>query len=212
MPAHSQKVIVIGVKAERGPGVAMAERFARDEHHVIVAGRRSSVSMPPCAQSETWAGRRSGPTSRSNERANAMNDSDAADIVVFKAARNQPFELRALPVEEVEKAWRAGCFGGFLGGRDMARLPMPLGERCGYPHRRHGKPSRMSSVSLLRRHQGWIAQRGAINGARSAAGVACCACHHRWRHGRTPIRQPLFAASRCGGNKRVARIDAIVET
>src|SRR5262245_37078344 len=137
MSKAQTKALVIGVGAERGLGAALARRFAREGHHVIVAGRTLDKVETVAATIVAEGGRAEhfgvDATSQADvravfDRAFGKDDSDPADLIVFNAGNNQPHDFRTLAAADFESAWRIGCFAGFLVGQEAARRLVPLGR------------------------------------------------------------------------------------
>jgi NAD(P)-dependent dehydrogenase (short-subunit alcohol dehydrogenase family) len=130
--------VVVGVGVERGIGGAACKRFATEGYHVLVAGRSES-KIEQVAQSIRAAG-----GSAQAVRADTTSESDVSalfdlaiapgagrapvDLVVFNAGNNEAIDFRELTAAQFETFWRAGCFGGFLVGREAARRMVPLGR------------------------------------------------------------------------------------
>jgi len=56
------------------------------------------------------------------DRAMAPGDGFApADLIVFNAGNNRRVDFREVEASLFEEFWRAGCFAGFLVGREAAR-------------------------------------------------------------------------------------------
>ena len=130
--------IVIGVGAEQGLGAALCRRFAKEGHHVLVAGR-SADKIGTVARAIIAAGGSAEPlvADTTNERDvqrlfdRAMapgGDRAPADLVVYNAGNNRRLDFRELDAATFEDFWRIGCFGGFLVGREAARRLVPLGR------------------------------------------------------------------------------------
>jgi NAD(P)-dependent dehydrogenase (short-subunit alcohol dehydrogenase family) len=131
--------VVAGVGAEEGLGAAVSRRFAKDGLHVLVAGR-TAEKIARVADAIRAAGGSAAPvvTDLTNEadvvglfeQARSPGSGfEPAEIVVFNAATlNRPADFRELSAERFEEVWRSSCFGGFLVGREAARLLVPLGR------------------------------------------------------------------------------------
>jgi NAD(P)-dependent dehydrogenase (short-subunit alcohol dehydrogenase family) len=137
MSQRSAKALVIGAGAERGLGAALARRFAREGHHVIIAGRTldrlEGVARSIVAQGGSAEAFRADATQEADvvalfDRAWQEDGSAPPNLVVFNAGNNQPHDFRTLSADDFESAWRVGCFAGFLVGREAARRLVPLGR------------------------------------------------------------------------------------
>ena len=130
--------VVIGVGAERGLGAALCRRFAKEGHHVMVAGR-TRAKIEQVARAITSAGgsvealvtdvTREADVVRLFDRAMAPGPNfEPAELVVYNAGNNRRLDFRELTAETFEEFWRIGCFGGFLAGREAARRLVPQGR------------------------------------------------------------------------------------
>lgn len=130
--------VVVGVGAELGLGAALCRKFAAEGYHVLAAGRTSerlarvvdailreggsAQAVQADATSETDVG-------ALFERAfSTAREHAPADLVVFNAGNNQRLDFLSLDGETFEGFWRAGCYAGFLVGREAARRMVPLGR------------------------------------------------------------------------------------
>lgn len=130
--------VVFGVGAELGLGAALCRRFAREGHHVLVAGR-TPASIDQVARTIVAEGDSAEPlptdvTKEADvvaafDRAMAPGAGlEPADLVVYNAGNNKQIDFRQLSAEQFEDFWRVGCYGGFLVGREAARRLVPLGR------------------------------------------------------------------------------------
>jgi NAD(P)-dependent dehydrogenase (short-subunit alcohol dehydrogenase family) len=130
--------VVVGVGAAQGVGAAVCRRFAREGHHVLVAGRTGAkidavaaaiVAAGGSAEPVVTDATREADVGALFDRAMAPGAGLApADLVVFNAGDNQRIDFRALEAAAFEQFWRVGCFAGFLVGREAARRLAPLGR------------------------------------------------------------------------------------
>jgi NAD(P)-dependent dehydrogenase (short-subunit alcohol dehydrogenase family) len=130
--------VVVGVGAEQGLGAATCRRFAREGHHVLVAGRtlakiertvRTILAAGGSAEAVLTDATREGDVLSLFDRAMAPGKGlDPVDLVVFNAGNNRRIDFRELSAEAFEDFWRVGCFAGFLVGREAARRLVPLGR------------------------------------------------------------------------------------
>ena len=130
--------VVVGVGAEQGVGAAVARRFAKEGHHVLVAGRTpakieqvvgSIASAGGSAEAVLTDATRELDVVALFDRAMAPgNGREPADLVVFNAGNNQRMDFREVTAQLFEDFWRVGCFAGFLVGREAARRLAPLGR------------------------------------------------------------------------------------
>ena len=130
--------VVVGVGAEQGVGAAVARRFAKEGHHVLVAGRTSAkieqvVSTIAAAGGGaeailTDAAREADVVALFDRAMAPCSGRQPADVVVFNAGNNQKIDFREVTAQVFEEFWRVGCFAGFLVGREAARRLVPLGR------------------------------------------------------------------------------------
>ena len=95
--------VVIGVGAEQGVGAAVARRFAKEGHHVLVAGRtpvkieqvvRTIASAGGSAEAILTDATREADVVALFDRAMASDSGrQAADLVVFNAGNNQKIDI-----------------------------------------------------------------------------------------------------------------------
>lgn len=130
--------VVVGVGAESGLGAALCRRFAREGHHVLVAGQTTAKIGQVVATILAAGGSAEAVTTDTTIEADVIAlfdramapgpDREPADLVVFNAGNNQIIDFRSTTAEQFEHFWRVGCFGGFLVGREAARRLVPLGR------------------------------------------------------------------------------------
>lgn len=132
----SQKIaLVAGVGAERGLGAAIARVFAKGGHHVIAAGR-TAEKVERVAASLRESGGSSEPLVLDVTDEAAViaafagieaRHPGALDAVLYNAGNNRAAPLRDTSVQHFEDLWRVACLGGFLVGREAARVLAPRG-------------------------------------------------------------------------------------
>jgi NAD(P)-dependent dehydrogenase (short-subunit alcohol dehydrogenase family) len=133
-----KKAVVLGVGAERGLGVATSRRFAKEGYHVPVAGR-TAAKIDKVADSIRVAGGSAAPVVVDGTREvevvalfdRAMGDDadgSPADLLVFNMGNAAAVDVREMTAQHFEDSWRAGCFAGFLFGREAVRRLAPLGR------------------------------------------------------------------------------------
>ena len=130
--------VVIGVGAEQGLGAAACRRFAKEGHHVLVAGRTPAkielvvgtiVAAGGSAEPVVTDATNEGDVARLFDRAIAPGEGlQPTDLVVFNAGNNRRIDFREITAKAFEDFWRVGCFAGFLVGREAARRLVPLGR------------------------------------------------------------------------------------
>lgn len=136
--AKKPKAVVLGVGAERGIGGAASRRFAREGHHVLVAGRTADKiekvvetirKEGGSATAVVVDGTKEEDVIRLFDKAMADDaDGTPADLLVFNMGNNAAVDFREMTVQHFEGSWRVGCFAGFLFGREAMRRLAPLGR------------------------------------------------------------------------------------
>ena len=132
--ARPAAALVVGVGSERGLGAALCRRFAAEGLHVVACGR-TAAKVEAVARAIAALGGRAqamvGDATREEDVAAVFERTEQAaplEIVVYNAGVNRKADFRTLAAAEFEEAWRIGCFGGFLVGREAARRLVPRGR------------------------------------------------------------------------------------
>jgi len=115
-------------------GAAIARRFAA-EGFTVFAGRRHGEKLAPLvADIEAKGGRAVGRTldARKEEEIRAfLRDADAAaplEVCIFNVGANVNFPFVETTERVFRKVWEMACYGGFLTGREAARLMLARGR------------------------------------------------------------------------------------
>ena len=115
-------------------GAAIARRFAA-EGFTVFAGRRHGDKLAPLvADIESQGGRAVGRTldARKEEEITAfLRDADAAaplEVCIFNVGANVNFPFVETTERVFRKLWEMACYGGFLTGREAARLMLARGR------------------------------------------------------------------------------------
>lgn len=128
--------IVVGVGAERGLGATLCRRLAAQGHRVIVSGR-TAARLEAVVRAIRAAGGEAEAVAADTTReaeiirlfdAAVRDDPQSLGCVIYNAGNNVMKPFRELDVATFEAAWRVGCFGGFLVGREAARRMVPNGR------------------------------------------------------------------------------------
>jgi hypothetical protein len=115
-------------------GSAIAKRFAR-EGYTIFAGRRTADKLSKLkadieAEGGICAAR--GLDARKQEDITAfLNEANAhapLEVCIFNPGANVNFPLLETTERVFRKVWEMACYGGFLTGREAARLMLPHGK------------------------------------------------------------------------------------
>ena len=128
-----KKAIVIGVGPQAGLGARLACRFASLGLHVFVAGR-TRAQLDDVVRSITINdGRATAVVTDATDEAAVIALFDAAaqtpggpiDVAIYNAGNNTPGRIVDMEAAYFERAWRVGCLGGFLFGREAVRRMLP---------------------------------------------------------------------------------------
>jgi len=131
---HEKTALIVGVGASRGLGAAVARRFAKECLHVVVAGRTAEKIENVVSEIRAAGG------SAHAVIGDGANESDAArfvasaeehgplELVLHNAGSNRRDAFLDLSTSDFEALWREHCLGGFLTGRESARVMVPRGR------------------------------------------------------------------------------------
>jgi NAD(P)-dependent dehydrogenase (short-subunit alcohol dehydrogenase family) len=115
-------------------GSAIAKKFAR-EGYFVVAGRRTADKLVPLvAEIEAEGGRCIGRAldARKEEDVSEFlklaDDTAPLEVCVFNPGANVNFPILETTERVFRKVWEMACHGGFLTGREAARLMLPHGK------------------------------------------------------------------------------------
>jgi len=115
-------------------GGAIAKRFAA-EGYTVVVGRRSEEKLAPLkAEIEAAGGAcvARALDARKEEDITAFLAAAEAiaplEVVIFNVGANVRFPLLETTERVFRKVWEMACYGGFLTGREAARLMLPRGK------------------------------------------------------------------------------------
>jgi NAD(P)-dependent dehydrogenase (short-subunit alcohol dehydrogenase family) len=125
------EAIIVGVGAEQGLGAAVARRFAREGHRVLVAGRTMDKLSAVVEGIEAAGGIAEAivaDAADSLQVGKLFDRADNLEVVVFNAGVNIRTPFRDISVETFEEAWRVNALGGFVVGREAARRMVPKGS------------------------------------------------------------------------------------
>ena len=128
-----KKAIVIGVGPEAGLGARLAQRFASLGLHVFVAGRTQADLDRVAASITTNHGKATAIVTDATDEAAVIALFDCAqaapggplDVAIYNAGNNTPGRIVDMDAAYFERAWRVGCYGGFLFGREAVRRMLP---------------------------------------------------------------------------------------
>jgi hypothetical protein len=115
-------------------GSAIARKFAA-EGYTVFAGRRTADKLATLKSDIESAGGRCearGLDARSEEQITAfLREADALaplEVCVFNPGANVNFPILETTERVFRKVWEMACYGGFLTGREAARLMLPHGK------------------------------------------------------------------------------------
>ena len=130
----AQEVAVI-VGVGPGLGASLARRFACEGMAVAVAARRAEkmASLVEELGRSGGAGRAYGCDATDEGQVTALlaavrEELGVPDLVVFNASGRVRKSILDIATDEFERAWRNACLGGFIVGREAARLMLPRGR------------------------------------------------------------------------------------
>lgn len=127
----SAKAIIIGVGPLEGLGARLARRFAELDLHVILAGRTGAQLEAVVRAIRESGGKASSVVADATSEEDVVQLFDVAGndltLAVYNAGNNTPGRVVEMEAGYFEKAWRAGCYGGFLFGREAVRRLLPSG-------------------------------------------------------------------------------------
>ena len=115
-------------------GSAIARRFAR-EGYTVFAGRRTAEKLEPLKKAIEAEGgtcvARALDARKEDDIARFLNEADAAaplEVCIFNPGANVNFPILETTERVFRKVWEMACYGGFLTGREAARLMLPHGK------------------------------------------------------------------------------------
>lgn len=158
-------VLVIG--AGDATGGAIARRFAREGYIACVTRRNVEKLEPLLAQIRAEGGQAHGFGSdarKEEEMVSLVNKIETEiapiEVAVFNIGANVRFGILETTARVYYKVWEMACFGGFLMGRETARVMVPRGR---------GTIIFTGATASLRGRDGYAAFAGAKHGLRALA-------------------------------------------
>jgi NAD(P)-dependent dehydrogenase (short-subunit alcohol dehydrogenase family) len=115
-------------------GAAIAKRFAAEGFTVFLGRRTGDKLAPLVAEIEAAGGKavaRSLDARLETEVAAFLAEADAhapLEVCIFNVGANVNFPLLETTERVFRKVWEMACYGGFLAGREAARLMLPRGR------------------------------------------------------------------------------------
>jgi NAD(P)-dependent dehydrogenase (short-subunit alcohol dehydrogenase family) len=131
---QAEKVVLV-VGAGDATGGAIARRFAREGFFACVT-RRNADRLQPLVeriQAEGGRARSFGSDARREEQVVALietieRDIGPIEVAVFNVGGNVRSPIREMTSRVYFKTWEMGCFGGFLVGREAAKVMAARGR------------------------------------------------------------------------------------
>lgn len=130
---QTRAALIVG--AGDSTGGAIARRFAREGYVACVTRRHAEALQPLVAQIEAAGGRARafGSDARREEQVVALVDTierevGPIEVAVYNVGGNVRFPIRELTSRVYFKTWEMGAFGGFLTGREVAKVMVPRGR------------------------------------------------------------------------------------
>ncbi len=162
---RSPVILVVG--AGDFIGAAIAKRFAAGGLSVAVGRRRADKLAPLVAEIEAGCGRARAFALDARDETNVQEvfatierELGALEVVVFNVGANVQFPITDTTSRVFRKVWEMACLGGFLTGREAARVMLP---------RRRGSIFFTGATASLRGGKGYAAFASAKFGLRALA-------------------------------------------
>ena len=133
--ARDSSVLIVGVGAWQGLGAALARRFARGGHPVIIAGRNAEKLQATCAELQNSGARTASVVGDAAQAADARRFIEEAErlaplaVAIHNAGSNQPAPFLQVTEERFTQHWREHALGGFQ--LAQAALPRLLQQGSG---------------------------------------------------------------------------------
>jgi len=147
-------------------GGEIAKKFAA-EGFTVFAGRRNGEKLAPLVRDIEAAGgeihARSLDARKEDEIISFLNDADKhapLEVCIFNIGANVNFPILETTERVFRKVWEMACFGGFLMGREAARVMVP---------RNRGSIFFTGATASLRGRAGYAAFSGAKHALRALA-------------------------------------------
>lgn len=163
--SDDKAILVIG--AGDATGGAIAKRFAREGYIACVTRRSTDKLAPLVAEIEAAGGRAHGfgSDARIEDEMVALvqkieTEIAPIEVAVFNVGANVRFGITETTARVYTKVWEAACFGGFLMGREAAKVMLP---------RRRGTIIFTGATASLRGGAGFSAFAGAKHALRALA-------------------------------------------
>ncbi len=163
----ADKKVALVIGAGDATGGAIARRFAR-EGYVAAIVRRNAEKLEPLVkqiEAEGGAARAFGVDARKEEQMVELVETiereiGTLEVAVFNIGANVRFGIRETTARVYFKVWEMACFGGFLMGREAAKVMVPRGR---------GSILFTGATASIRGRDGYAAFSGAKHALRALA-------------------------------------------
>jgi NAD(P)-dependent dehydrogenase (short-subunit alcohol dehydrogenase family) len=163
----SDKKAILVMGAGDATGGAIARRFAREGFIACVSRRHADQLAPLVAQIEADGGEAHafGSDARKEDEVIALfaqieREVAPIEVAVFNIGANVRFPITEMTARVYYKVWEMACFGGFLVGREAARVMLP---------RERGSIFFTGATASMRGGNGFAAFAGAKHALRALA-------------------------------------------
>lgn len=123
--------VVIGVGAVEGLGSYLAQAAAREGLHAFIGGRTEEKIDKVADTIRAAGGSATALVTDGTDEAAVTALIEAAeaegpiDLAIYNTGNNMPGRILEMEADYFEEAWRVGCLGGFLFGREALRKMVP---------------------------------------------------------------------------------------
>ena len=128
--AEAASAVIVGVGP--GLGAALARRFAKAGYVAVLAARRPERLQPILRAIEADGGRAQAHDCDATDKnqvkslfAGAEQEHGPVEVAIYNAGAFRRAPIAELTADDYEKVWRTNAFGGFLVGREAARVMGP---------------------------------------------------------------------------------------
>ena len=163
----SDKKAILVIGAGDATGGAIARRFAREGYIACVTRRSADKLEPLVAEIRAGGGEAHGFGSDARKEDEMVSLVDRIEreiapleVAVFNIGANVRFGITETTSRVYFKVWEMACFGGFLMGREAAKVMLPRGR---------GTINYTGATASLRGRDGYAAFAGATHALRALA-------------------------------------------
>ncbi|MDH5172169.1 MAG: SDR family NAD(P)-dependent oxidoreductase [Gammaproteobacteria bacterium] len=132
----TKTAVIIGVGPLRGLGAVLAQTAARQDLHVVVAGRTKAKLEAVVAAIRATGGLATAIACDTTEEEQVIALIDQAecigpiDLAIYNAGNNMPGGYLDMEASYFDQCYRVCLFGGFLFSREALRRMTPRGKGC----------------------------------------------------------------------------------